>query len=123
VTDSGVFQHEISESDSHIGHRLGPYYPPLQMLCVKLNPSGGHHRQSSIEDRYEDAQAAMVAREELQYAQFSTLETIVTSVEACWRSCGSSTSVPLQQKGSQAPDTEASSAYCNALSRQEKMRH
>jgi hypothetical protein len=80
------------------------------MLCVKLNPSGGHHYQSSIEDRYEDAQAAKVALEELQYAQFSTLETIVTSAEACWRTCGFSMSVPLQQKGTEALDTGALSA-------------
>jgi len=44
-----------------------------------------------IEDRYEDAQAANVALDELHYAQFSTLETITTSVEACWQTCGLST--------------------------------
>jgi len=44
-----------------------------------------------IEDRYEDAQAANVALDELHYTQFSTLETIITSVEACWQTCGFST--------------------------------
>ncbi|GAA0290826.1 MULTISPECIES: CBS domain-containing protein [Halarchaeum] len=42
----------------------------------------------AIEERYEDAQAANVALEEIHYAQFSTLETIVTDVEACWQACG-----------------------------------
>ncbi|MFC3959505.1 CBS domain-containing protein [Halovivax cerinus] len=44
-----------------------------------------------IEDRYEDAQAANVALDELHYAQFSTLETIATNVEACWQACGFTT--------------------------------
>lgn len=45
----------------------------------------------AIEDRYADARAANVALEEIRYAQFSTLETIVTSVEDCWQACGFST--------------------------------
>ncbi|SDF97033.1 CBS domain-containing protein [Halorientalis regularis] len=44
-----------------------------------------------IQDRYEDAQAANVALDELHYAQFSTLETIVTNIKACWETCGFST--------------------------------
>jgi len=44
-----------------------------------------------IEDRYEDVQAANVALDKIHYAQFSTLETIVTSVEACWETCGFTT--------------------------------
>ncbi|WP_411966972.1 CBS domain-containing protein [Haloferax sp. YSSS75] len=44
-----------------------------------------------IESRYADAQAANVALDEIHYAQFSTLETIVTSVEDCWQACGFST--------------------------------
>ena len=44
-----------------------------------------------IEERHADAQAANVALDEIHYAQFSTLETIVTSVEACWETCGFST--------------------------------
>jgi hypothetical protein len=40
-----------------------------------------------IQDRYEDAQTANIALDEIHYAQFSTLETIVTSVEACWQTC------------------------------------
>ncbi|MDS0276586.1 CBS domain-containing protein [Halomicroarcula sp. S1AR25-4] len=41
-----------------------------------------------INSRYEDAKAANIELDELHYAQFSTLETIVTSVEACWQTCG-----------------------------------
>lgn len=41
-----------------------------------------------IESRYEDAKAVNIELDELQYAQFSTLETIVSSVEACWQICG-----------------------------------
>lgn len=44
-----------------------------------------------IEDRYADAQAANVALDEIHYAQFSTLVTIVTSTDACWQACGFST--------------------------------
>ena len=44
-----------------------------------------------IEDRYKDAQAANVALEEIHYAQFSTLNTIISSAEACWQACGFST--------------------------------
>ena len=44
-----------------------------------------------IEARYEDAKTANVALDELHYAQFSTLETIVTNVKACWSACGFST--------------------------------
>jgi hypothetical protein len=44
-----------------------------------------------IESRYEDAQAANIALDELHYAQFSTLETIVTNAKACWSACGFST--------------------------------
>jgi len=42
----------------------------------------------AIEDRYSKARAANVALEEIHYAQFSTLETIVTDVEACGQACG-----------------------------------
>jgi hypothetical protein len=42
----------------------------------------------NIENRYEDARAANVALEEIHYASFSALETIVTSVKACWQACG-----------------------------------
>jgi len=41
-----------------------------------------------IESRYEDAKAANIELDELHYAQFSTLETIVSSVEDCWQICG-----------------------------------
>lgn len=44
-----------------------------------------------IEKRHADAQAANVALDEIHYAQFSALETIVTSVDACWETCGFST--------------------------------
>ncbi|MDB2276753.1 CBS domain-containing protein, partial [Halorubrum ezzemoulense] len=44
-----------------------------------------------IEDRYADAKAANVELSEIHYAQFSTLSTIVSSVEDCWRVCGFST--------------------------------
>jgi len=41
-----------------------------------------------IEARYEDAKAANIELDELHYAQFSTLKTIVSSVEVCWQTCG-----------------------------------
>lgn len=44
-----------------------------------------------IEDRYTDAQTANVELDEIHYAQFSTLNTIISNVEACWETCGFST--------------------------------
>jgi len=41
-----------------------------------------------IESRYEEAKAANIELDELHYAKFSTLETIVSSIEACWQTCG-----------------------------------
>lgn len=44
-----------------------------------------------IEDRYKDAQAANVALDKIHYAHFSTLETIITSVDSCREAAGFST--------------------------------
>jgi hypothetical protein len=42
----------------------------------------------AIETRHDDAKAANVALDEIHYAQFSTLETVVTNIENCWEACG-----------------------------------
>jgi hypothetical protein len=52
----------------------------------------------AIEERHADAQAANVALDEIHYAKFSTLETIVTSVEDCWQIC------EFSSKGSASTD-------------------
>lgn len=44
-----------------------------------------------IENRYTDAQTANVELDEIHYAQFSTLNTIISNVEACWQTCDFST--------------------------------
>lgn len=43
---------------------------------------------ADIEERYADASAANIELDEIHYAQFSTLTTIIAHVEACWRACG-----------------------------------
>jgi len=68
-----------------------------------------------IEDRYEDAQAANVALAELHYAQFSTLETIVTSVEACWQTCGFSTKGGADSRVHDITDLRNDVAHANLL--------
>lgn len=45
----------------------------------------------AIESRHADARAANVAHEEIRYAQFSTLETVVANVKDCWQACGFAT--------------------------------
>jgi len=68
-----------------------------------------------IEDRYEDAQAANVALDEMHYAQFSTLETIVTSVEACWQTCDFSTKGGADSRLHEVTDLRNDVAHANLL--------
>jgi hypothetical protein len=68
-----------------------------------------------IEDRYEDAQAANVALDEIHYAQFSTLETIVTSVEDCWRTCGFSTKGGASSRLHEVTELRNDVAHANLL--------
>ncbi|GGL64349.1 CBS domain-containing protein [Halocalculus aciditolerans] len=68
-----------------------------------------------IETRYEDAQAANVALDELHYAQFSTLETIVTSVDACWQTCGFSTKGSADSRLHAVTDLRNDVAHANLL--------
>jgi hypothetical protein len=68
-----------------------------------------------IEDRYEDAQAANIALDELHYAQFSTLETIVTSVEAWWETCGFSTKGGASTRLHEVTDLRNDVAHTNHL--------
>jgi len=42
----------------------------------------------SIEERHERARRSNIDLEEIHYTQFSTLVTIVTEVEDCWKVCG-----------------------------------
>lgn len=41
-----------------------------------------------IEERHADARRANIELDEIHYAQFSTLATIVSSIENCWDACG-----------------------------------
>jgi hypothetical protein len=68
-----------------------------------------------IKDRYEDAQAANVALDEIHYARFSTLETIVTSVEACWEPCGFSTRGEANSRLHEVTDLRNDVAHANLL--------
>jgi hypothetical protein len=68
-----------------------------------------------IEARYEDAQAANVALDELHYAQFSTLETIITSVEACWQTCGFSTKGSADSRLHEVTELRNDVAHANLL--------
>ena len=68
-----------------------------------------------IEDRYEDAQAANVTLDELHYAQFSTLETIATSVDACWQTCGFSTKGGADSRLHEVTELRNDVAHANLL--------
>ncbi|MFC6875303.1 CBS domain-containing protein [Halobellus marinus] len=68
-----------------------------------------------IKDRYEDAEAANVALDEIHYAQFSTLETIVTSVEACWETCGFSTKGAAESRLHGVTELRNDVAHANLL--------
>ena len=68
-----------------------------------------------IEDRHEDAQAANVALDELHYAQFSTLETIATSVDACWQTCGFSTKGGADSRLHEVTELRNDVAHANLL--------
>jgi len=70
-----------------------------------------------IKDRYEDAQAANVALDELHYVQFSTLETIVTNVEACWKTCGFATKGGAYPVSTRLPNFETMSRTLTSSSK------
>ena len=69
----------------------------------------------TIEDRYEDAQAANVALEEIHYASFSALETIVTSVGDCWQTCGFSAKGGADTRLHEVTDLRNDVAHANLL--------
>ncbi|ELZ42947.1 transcriptional regulator [Halorubrum californiense DSM 19288] len=68
-----------------------------------------------IEARHEDAQAANVALDELHYAQFSTLQTIVTNVETCWEACGFTTKGTADSRLHDVTDLRNDVAHANLL--------
>jgi hypothetical protein len=68
-----------------------------------------------IEDRYNEAQAANVALDKIHYAQFSTLGTIVTSVEACWQTCGFSTKGTADSRLHEITELRNDVAHANLL--------
>jgi hypothetical protein len=68
-----------------------------------------------IEDRYEDAKTANVALDEIHYAQFSTLETIVTSVKDCWETCGFSTDGAASSRLHEVTELRNDVAHANLL--------
>jgi len=68
-----------------------------------------------IEDRYTDAQAANVELEEIHYAQFSTLNTIISNVEACWQACGFSTTAQADSQLHEITDLRNDVAHANLL--------
>ena len=68
-----------------------------------------------IEDRYADAKAANVELSEIYYAQFSTLSTIVSSVESCWQQCGFSTTGEAQSRLHDITELRNDVAHANLL--------
>jgi hypothetical protein len=73
------------------------------------------NKLDDIEDRYEDAQAANVALEEIHYASFSALETIVTSVESCWQTCGFSAKGGADSRLHEVTELRNDVAHANLL--------
>ena len=69
----------------------------------------------TIEDRYEDAQTANVALEEIHYASFSALKTIVTSAEDCWQTCGFSSKGGAVTQLHRVTDLRNDVAHANLL--------
>lgn len=69
----------------------------------------------AIENRYEDAQAANVALDKIHYAQFSTLKTIITSVKACWKTCGFSTKGTADSRLHEVTNLRNDVAHANLL--------
>jgi len=69
----------------------------------------------AIEKRYTDAQAANVELDEIHYASFSALETIVTSDEACWQPCGFSTKSGAGTRLTEVTDLRNDVAHANLL--------
>lgn len=68
-----------------------------------------------IEDRYADAQAANVELDEIHYAQFSTLNTIVSNVEACWQTCDFSTKGQAESRLHEIKELRNDVAHANLL--------
>ncbi len=52
--------------------------------CVSLHPD----IVEDIEKGYAEAQRSNIGLDEIHYAQFSTLVTIISSIEDCWQACG-----------------------------------
>ena len=68
-----------------------------------------------IEDRYTDAQTANVELDEIHYAQFSTLNTIISNVEACWQTCGFSTKGQAESRLHEINELRNDVAHANLL--------
>ncbi|WP_435095976.1 CBS domain-containing protein [Halorubrum sp. N11] len=68
-----------------------------------------------IEDRYTDAQTANVELDEIHYAQFSTLNTIISNVEACWQTCGFSTTAQADSRLHEINELRNDVAHANLL--------
>ncbi|WP_435101837.1 CBS domain-containing protein [Halarchaeum sp. P4] len=68
-----------------------------------------------IENRHAEAEAANVALDKVHYAQFSTLESVVASDEACWRACGFDTKGAASAELDAVTDLRNDVAHANLL--------
>lgn len=75
-----------------------------------------HHKEvQEIERRYQRAQSANIALEEIHYAQFSTLAKVITAVNDCWRQCGFSSETAAERELSDVTDIRNAVAHSNLL--------
>lgn len=99
----------ISYLEEHLRELILEHAPNWKQTPVTVD------ELDDIEDRYADAQAANVELEEIHYAQFSTLNTIISNVEACWQACGFSTTAQADSQLHEITDLRNDVAHANLL--------
>jgi hypothetical protein len=99
----------ITYLEEHLRELISAEVPDWKQTPVSTDEIDG------IEARYTDAKAANVELSEIHYAQFSTLSTIVSSVDACWQECGFSTTGEAQSRLHDITELRNDVAHANLL--------
>lgn len=71
--------------------------------------------KQDIERRYQKAESANIALEEIHYAQFSTLKKIVAAIDPCWEACGFSSGDAAERDLSDVTSVRNAVAHSNLL--------
>jgi hypothetical protein len=107
----------------HLYDRLSLLEEALRDLILieapdwKRNDEIDFHRDEipNIERRYQKAESANIALNEIHYAQFSTLQKIVATIEPCWQACGFSSGDAAERNLSDVTDVRNAVAHSNLL--------